>query len=79
MQVGLGDTFSSVISEILCLNDWEIHQLQQKFSTQPESREAINQDVLWRTPPVINGFLVKMNENNLPMWMTFIDYERDTD
>ena len=79
MQVGLGDTFSSVISKILCLSDWEIHQLQQKFSTQPESREAINQDVLWRTPPMINEFLVKMNENNLPMWMTFVDYEEDTD
>lgn len=79
MHVGLGDTFSSVIFKILCLNDWEIHQLQQKFSTQPESREAINQDVLWRTLPVIDEFLVKMNENNLPMWMTFIDYEKDTD
>lgn len=40
--------------------------------------EAINQDVLWRTP-VTNEFLVKMNGNNLPMWMTFIDYEKVTD
>lgn len=67
-----------MISKILCLNDWEIHQIQQKFSTQPKNREAINQDVLWRTP-VTNEFLVKMNENNLPMWMTFIDYEKVTD
>lgn len=62
----------------MCLNDWEIHQIQQKFSTQPENREAINQDVLWRTP-VTNEFLVKMNENNLPMWMTCIDYKKGTD
>lgn len=67
-----------MISKILCLNDWEIHQIQQKFSTQPKNREAINQDVLWRTP-VTNEFLVKMNENNLPMWMTFIDYKKVTD
>lgn len=52
--------------------------MQQNFSTQPKNREAINQDVLWRTP-VTNEFLVKTNENNLPMWMTFIDLEKVTD
>lgn len=41
MQVEIGDTSSPMISRILCLNDWEIHQLQQKFSTKPESRELL--------------------------------------